>query len=289
MKKFLKPTILIPAIAILLTACFGPESPQDVSAEFWQAVVKNDAADASQYSTLKTAAEFDAFERDWRGSQLSWGRVVIDGNQASIESTYSSPEQPTAQPRSFTTYLIKDGEMWLVDYDRTASSLNGGVFGELFNTFDRFGKELSKQFNQSSQETSHELERMMEQIDAKQKAISERVTEAMEEYADDLNDILEELEDSINEALQDQQNQLTVDDQQLLQSAVYDLQQSRQALNQDSPLSIASSSLNMAAVQQKLAGVESTTLSEYQQDWQKLIDEYSDDTDKFLQDISGQK
>src|SRR5690554_4635113 len=110
------------ALSVLFAGCTGPESPQEVSEAFWQAVLKADANDASEYSTLVDEAAFDSFERNWDNVQVEWGRVVIDDHLATVATTLSGV-QGREEALETVTYLVQKNGDWLVDYYRTGDAL----------------------------------------------------------------------------------------------------------------------------------------------------------------------
>ena len=57
----------IVVLALVLSACGKPETPQEVSQVFWQSVIDNDIAAVVKHSTLGSEKGYDAFSRDWTG------------------------------------------------------------------------------------------------------------------------------------------------------------------------------------------------------------------------------
>lgn len=203
--------ILVPALAAIMVACSGPESPQDVTKAFWQAAVQGDAGEVAEYSTLKAPERFDDDFARWAEYQPSWGRVIIDSNEASVVSSFSSKEHPQYRGRSFVTYLVqRDGE-WLVDYERTVSSARGDAFGDLLRQFDQLGKSLSEQFDQSAQQAGDQMDQMLEELgqemEKAQGQMSEQATEAMENFSEELRKALEEMDQSLKRALEEEQEE----------------------------------------------------------------------------------
>ena len=196
--------------AILLSACSGPESPQEVTVAFWDAAIRDDASAAVRYSTLDSRERYDAFSVDWDSYQPKWGKVIIDGEEASVASQLSSPKG--ARIRSFTTYLVqRDGE-WLVDYERTAMSINGGVFGDLLNKFDLFSKDLSQQFDRSADEAGVQVEQMLEELKRAGKTMSEQASEALEGYSEELQRTMQEVDESLRRKREERKSAPPVDD-----------------------------------------------------------------------------
>jgi len=197
-------------LAILLSACTRPETPQEVTAAFWSAAIGEDAASVARYSTLTDAEVlqgegFDAFASEWEGYQPRWGRVIIDGKEASVASTLS--RQEGGRIRSFTTWLVqRDGE-WLVDYERTQMSIKGGAFGDLLNKFDRFSKDLSREFERSADEAGVQMDQVLEELESAGKEMSEQASEALEGFSRELQRTLEEMDESLQRQLEEREAQ----------------------------------------------------------------------------------
>lgn len=198
-------TTMTVGLAVLLAACSGPETPQQVTEAFWKAAIDDDAASAVRYSTLTGAEGFDVFASEWDGYQPQWGRVIIDGDEASVVSKLSSPER--GRIRSFTTYLVQRDGQWLVDYKRTAMSLNGGAFGELLNKFDIFSKDLSQEFERSADEAGVQMEQMLEELETTGKEMSEQASEALDVFSQELQRALQEMDESLQRKLEERKAQ----------------------------------------------------------------------------------
>ncbi|WP_428819357.1 hypothetical protein [Microbulbifer sp. MCCC 1A16149] len=223
MKFYNLRTVAFLVLSAVVTACSAPESPQDVTKAFWQAAVHGDAADVAEYSTLKAPERFDADFARWAEYQPSWGRVIIDSDEATVVSRFSSKENPQYTGRSFTTYLVqRDGE-WLVDYERTVSSARGDAFGDLLRQFDQLGKSLSEQFDQSAEQAGDQMDLMLEQLgqemERAQGQMSEQATEAVENFSEELRKALEEMDKSLQRALEEEQEPPAEDDDKRFHSA----------------------------------------------------------------------
>ncbi|MFI2811841.1 hypothetical protein [Microbulbifer sp. JSM ZJ756] len=210
---------LAASVLALLAGCSRPETPQEVTQAFWGAAVDGDGGDVARYSTLGHPDAFDGFARDWEGYRPSWGRVIIDGDQASVVSEFARPDGARDSERSFVTYLVRRDDTWLVDYDRTARSVNGGLFGDMFNQFDRLSREFSRQFDQSTKDANAEVERMLEELEGAGQELGKQASEALERYSEELDKALQEMEQSIEQSLEEDQNSLPAPEQKPMDSA----------------------------------------------------------------------
>ncbi|MYM62372.1 hypothetical protein [Pseudomaricurvus sp. HS19] len=279
--------VLITAVALMLSACFTPDTPEGVAEAFWESVIEDNASNAVRYSTLEEQRNFDGFGERWQGFTTSWGRLVVDGNEASIETTFDAADQSPSKRRVFVTYLVRNDDQWLVDYDHTAAGIRGGVFGELFLRLNRFSQEFSRQFDQSAAQTSSELELMLEQLEAKQEVLSRRAEDALESYSEALESALKELQRSIERASREKGNSLSDEEKAMLQSTATNLEDSRRHLESDSLLSIAHSSHTLTAVEQYLAQVDNGSLAEFQRQWREIVERFREDMEGLMQEMAG--
>ena len=205
LRRFL--TALAIGLAALLSACSGPETPQQVTEAFWEAAIHDDTASAVRYSTLDSAEYYDAFSAEWDSYRLTQGRIVIDGERASVASRLSGPGEAGQRRRAFTTYLVlQDGE-WLGDYERTAMSINGGVFGDLLKKFDSFSRDFSQQFDASAEEAGSQMEQMLDELESAGKDLGNQAGEALQQYSDEFQQMLEDMDESLQRSLEEHKEQ----------------------------------------------------------------------------------
>lgn len=269
---------------MVLTACTAPKTPQEVTQAFWKAVIEGDAEDAAQYSTLAHSDHFDGFKVEWKNYHPTWGKVIIDGDEAMVESTFESPANSGLENRSFTTYLTRREEVWLVDYDRTAASMTGGAFGDLLDTFDQFGRSLSQQFNETKEEAQIQLDALLKKLEEAQVELSNKGLKTLEEYTKHLRSTLQELEQSIQKALEENKAKLPKKDQQTLKSAASDLQDSQNSLNDNSLDSAIANTQNLLVTFEEISSIDDESLAEYKKQWERLIEQYSKEWEQALKD-----
>lgn len=268
------------ATSVLLTGCSGPNTPQEVSEVFWQSVIEGDAGDANRYSTLIDDAAFDSFERDWQGAQIQWGRVVIDGNTATIDTVVEGPEETSET----TTYLVKKDDQWLVDYYRTGDALNQPpLFGHVLGKLEQLGQDLQARWSQQSSEMAVEIERMAEELGQQAQRANERFSILLEEYGQQLEQQLDELSRSIEEALKDNP-QAAPDDRRTLNQAVIRLDEQKQQLEAPGLLSVAESTRVAAQTQLDLNQL-GNEFAGYKAEWQQRVAEMERGFKDFLDQL----
>jgi uncharacterized membrane-anchored protein YhcB (DUF1043 family) len=270
MKKSVLLALVLMCTALLLSGCLGPKTPQEVAKAFWYSVINHDAQNVVKYSTLNNPQEFDGFGLDWHGFTPAWGRIVIDGDQASIVTEFSGPTTNAADKRKCVTYLIRSNDVWKVDYKMTGNDLHGGALGALFGQLNRLGNELSMSLDASVNELNAEMERLSRRLKEVTDSFSQQATKIIDKYADDLQQITRQLADSINRALNDKNNHPSEKDRQTMTEVAADLDTSSRALANPSTQTVTASNKQMATAQQRLDTINSGVADDYKTQWQTL-------------------
>lgn len=271
--------------ALLLSACGGPETPQEVSEAFWQAVVEGDAGDVSDYSTLVDGAAFDHFGRDWKGAVVIPGRVVIDDSSARIDIRLQGVDK-TAGDIAAVTYLVqKDGE-WLVDYYRTGDALvQKPVWSGLASQLEQLGQDLQARWARQSDELAVELDRMRQELQKQAEATTERWAELGKEYGQELSRELERLSKSLTEALR-QNPSASPEDRRKLNESVNRLEASQQGL-EDPQLAELLNSTRVAVETQLNFEQLDTRFDRYKADWREQVAEIRQGLARFVEDLKA--
>lgn len=271
----------------LLAGCSSPETPQEVAEAFWQSVIENDADDVAEFSTLADAAQFDGFGMDWEGVSIGWGKVVIDGASATVETRFLSAGDGEEAGRKVLTFLERRDDEWRVDYERThrvvtERSMFDGVIGTLNDLRDR----LSESINRSSDSMGDRLDEMARELEALSEEAEKRSREALEEYGEKLQKHIEELTESIEEALKDRPD-ASPRDRELLEASRQDLSTQGERLDEPDLRAFAESSRAITQTRFRLTEVDQARFEDYQNDWQEWIDEIEEDLSDLMEEISA--
>jgi len=270
----------------LLTACGGPQSPQEVSRAFWQAVVDQDAGEANEYSTLIEDAGFDGYQRDWQGVEVDWGRVVIDGNQATVDATFRGLSD-RQNPLETTTYLVQKDDQWLVDYYRTGEALNDGpLWGDVVSQLEALGKDLQSQLTRHSNDLAREFEALREELSQQASEAGESFSGMVDDYGQMLRQHIEQLSDSLREALKNNP-EASVEDRQLLNEAVIRLEEQSDELEQPDVQSVTESTRVALATQLQLGDL-GEEFSGYKAQWQQRLADMEKELAEFVDQLNRQ-
>jgi hypothetical protein len=187
----------------VFAGCSKPETPQQVAAEFWQAMAANDANDVADLSTLANTSEFDTFKRDWLNTLPDFGRVVIDGSEATIVTSLPAENATAGERRDVLTYLVQQNDQWLVDYQRTGEALmSPSALDGLASQIDRLGDRLGEAFGRSSDDFSRQIDQMAKDFENYSAEAERQAKESMKGFGKALDGLMKELEQSIDEALE---------------------------------------------------------------------------------------
>ena len=200
-------SIMAVSLGLLLSACQSPDTPQQVAQHFWQAVIEDRPDAAAEYSTLQNAGNYDRFSLNWSGFQPSFGKIIIDNDRSTVESTFLPPAGQEEKARKLTTYLVLQAEEWKVDYQKTGEALIPKKAANLGERLNRLGKTLSEQLDNSADELNTELEQLGDKLEDLTDRIGDEAARGLESFSIELEKSLEELEKSIDRALKDRRKQ----------------------------------------------------------------------------------
>lgn len=273
---------------LLVSACFSPKTPQEITEAFWQAVIEGDKQDVVKYSTLADAKNHDRFSRDWNGYQPRWGKVVIDQTRASIDAEFISPANSKVENQKITTYLILLNNEWTVDYDQTARAMRGDdALSDFVGKLNSLGEDLAKQLEFSAQEFESEIEKFSKEFEIFSKQFEQQAIESLEAFAAELEASIRKLEESINRALKDKDNRLSDEQKRKLKEVSNDLGDDADRLSEPTAESIVDSGKGVSAAQLKLHSIDNDSLNQYRQEWRGLFDRIESSLRKQLDQVSG--
>ena len=275
--------------ALILSGCFGPESPQDVTQEFWQAVITHNVEDAIEYSTLVDAKSYDAFNKKWDGYQSVMGKIIIDGNQAEVKTKLSRINNTGKDQQTIITYLVKQNGQWKVDYVRTAESINGDALGRFLGQLDQLGKKFSDTLKDSSDKFRVEMQRLEDELRTFANTASDEANKIIEQHGTELQKSIEELAESIDRALKEHEDDLSEDDKKMLLQVSDDLDKSQQTLTEPTVTNINQSSRQMIQVQQQLDEINNEEIIDYKKQWHDLQYRFERNMQSLLDALSAEQ
>ena len=292
MTRYLIKLASILLLALMLSACGKKaETVPEVSKAFWDAVITSDSSDAVEYSTLESDEDFDRFGREWLNMIPSWGQIVIDGDEARINTQISTPDGTGAGMLFFVTYLVKSDEGWLVDYERTGKGVSAsGSVVDFVDKIATIGADIQKQFEETSENVAIEMSTIVEQLDQMTEQYQDQADKAVESAADSMRKLLDEFADSLEKAIEELQGPgITETNQKDMEESVDRLQSSSNELKNPSLDAIANSGQQVIVVTEKLARISDEKLEKYAGHWEKILAQFEAEMEKLIAHFNGEE
>lgn len=130
----------------VLTACQAPKTPIETTRVFWSSIVENKLDNAQKFCSSSSEKLRATLGTDLKGFTLGYGKIVIDGNLSSVETTLFSS---STQQSTFTTFMLLEEDIWKVDCQRSTTALAGNqVFKDFFNSLNTLGEQINKKLEQ---------------------------------------------------------------------------------------------------------------------------------------------
>lgn len=288
MKTTILKIVITLFLALYLAACGKPQTPQEVAREFWKSVIEGNVPGVVKYSTLGSDEGYDAFSYDWQGMIPSWGKVIIEEQEARVHTHISKPDAATSEMLNFVTYLVKQDDAWKVDYEKTAKVVRASsVVSEFVNRINSIGNEITQQFEEASRRVTAELESLNDQLVELTESIGNQASQTITEYSEMLRLHLDALAASIENALKEQQDNIDPSDRETMENTVKELNQSSRKLAQPDMSSIAESGEVIVITRENLNKINARTFQDYQAQWQQLMERVKQDLENLLNELSA--
>lgn len=162
------------SLLLILSACQAALSPGQVTLAFWEAMAQGNLESARKHAT-KNTQQLVIKQQNLEGASIKTGEVVIDGPNASVLTIMTLKKPDSKAPLSFNTVLLKENDLWKVDYQQTLSNISILPFGELFKSLRAIGDAINK-----------ELEQQIPLFDKQIKSFGDELIRQMEEFRRDL-------------------------------------------------------------------------------------------------------
>ncbi len=266
----------------MLSGCSQPETPQQVAEAFWQAVAEHDADAVAEFSTLSSPADFDGFRKDWTGVEPSYGRVVIDESEATVVTRLPPEVGTDGKHQELVTFLTKQAEGWVVDYQRTEEALlRPSLFGNLMGELNQLGEKLKDSFSSSSDDLEATMNEFARNFEAYSAEVERKTRAAVEEFGELMRQAVEKLKRSIDEALEEDDS-ATNEDRVILTQASHSLADEVEALEEPTMEALAQTSRTLAQTGERLTRLSAETYNQHRDEWEAQLEEMRAETSAFF-------
>ena len=156
------------SLLFMLSGCQAALTPEQVTLAFWEAMAQGNLESARKHATKETQ-HLVIKQQNLEGASLKTGEVVIDGSNATVSTIMTLKKPESNKHLSFNTVLLKEKDLWKVDYQQTLNDLSILPFGELFKSLRAIGdvinKELEQQIPLFEQQIKSFSEELIQQLD----------------------------------------------------------------------------------------------------------------------------
>lgn len=176
-----------------LTACGKPQTPDQVAAQFWEAVSSGDASKVKKHVSAKDKVTLQSLDDVLAVNTVTFGKIVIDGSEASVDTTVTlAGNRSTDLPIS--THLMLENEQWVVDYERTMQTIvAAGQVAAVINQFKDIGSAIKESIGHSVNEFQKAIPALEKELSNMEKQIEESVPKLksrFEKFSRDLEQAL---------------------------------------------------------------------------------------------------
>jgi hypothetical protein len=135
------------SLLLMLSGCQTVLTPEQVTLAFWEAMAQGNLDSARKHATQETQ-HLVTKQQNLEGASLKIGEVVIDGPNATVSTIMTLKKPESNKDLSFNTVLLKENDLWKVDYQQTLNNLSILPFGELFKSLRAIGDAINKELEQ---------------------------------------------------------------------------------------------------------------------------------------------
>jgi hypothetical protein len=137
--------IRLVGVVFLLSACQTTveKSPDSVTAAFWQAVISGDLHAAQGYVTDDSRSSL-ATDHAGKYTAVQVGAMTLDGDNATVVTLLTQNNKKV----SFNTALLKQNNVWKVDYQQTRMNISIVPFQSIVNELQTIGETFGEQLQQ---------------------------------------------------------------------------------------------------------------------------------------------
>ncbi len=207
MKK-LFPLLSLLLLSIFLTACQDePKSPFEVTQAFWHAMETKNVDQIKKLISEKSLHDKIIPENLVSISKPGFGKILIDGDTAEIETTVViESDNPTEVP--LETLLVKENEKWKVDYHATINAVSSeGQLAKAIRELKTFGEKFSREFSKEFESSMDELDKAMPEIEKEIQNLGDQIKERVPELQKQFEDLAKQLQQALEESQAEEQTQ----------------------------------------------------------------------------------
>lgn len=163
--KHASPTLFGLAFILLLLSACQANTPEQVSVNFWQAIIDNQLDTARNLSSQNSQALLNTQPHpEFKNAMIETGQIIIDKTDASVETTlfFAADKE---QKISFKTYLVKEQEEWKVNYPLTRKQFVNNPFNRFFKGLEKLGESINQELEKQIPLFEKQIESLGDQLE----------------------------------------------------------------------------------------------------------------------------
>lgn len=158
------------SLLFMLSGCQAVLPPEQVTTVFWEAMAEGNLDSARKYATQETQYLVTK-QQNLEEATVKTGVILIDGSNATVATVMTLKKPENNKDLSFDTVLLKENDLWKVDYQRTLNNLSNLPFGDIFKSLRAIGETINK-----------ELEQQIPLFEKQIKSFSEELIRQLDEF-----------------------------------------------------------------------------------------------------------
>lgn len=185
-----------------VSGCYTDKPPQEVAQHFWNAMKIQDTENARKYATTSTRTLIDTSNGQFKDVVVTFGRIIIDGDSTTIETTVRVQKNGTETPIPLQTILKKEDGEWRVDYAQTKKTIKEDeAFSDIAKKLEALGGKLSERMDEALGEIKQKMPEYEEKMKKAGEAASKKLDEALQRYVTEIKKGMEKLGGILDDVL----------------------------------------------------------------------------------------
>jgi len=123
--------VSIMSCAVVCACGSDTDQVRQVAEAFWEASKAGDMELAQTYVSESSTFKPNQSDNDSPPGDVRLGRIELDGDEATVETTVSGLNEETPFDVEFETAMVRENGQWKVNMDKTAGSMMQGAFAAM--------------------------------------------------------------------------------------------------------------------------------------------------------------
>ena len=217
-KKNLGLLLMLLWIMVLQGCSTTPLTPSQTAQHFWSAILAEDAENATRFATEASVPTIRETGKDFKNASVSFGKVSIQSNQATIETFLQVQSPENVKATTFMTFLDREKELWRVNFVETRKSLEKSRekrgLNKIVDDLSTLGRKYSEQLNETLKNLKDAGPELKQDLENLGDNVQKDLQGAIDKYGPEIQRNLQEFTESLDEAMKELQKNIPEDKKQ---------------------------------------------------------------------------